>query len=282
VADANAEQREYWNSDDSREWVDEPDRFDEMLEPFGIRALAVADIRPGDRVLDVGCGNGALTIEAAVRAGADGSATGIDLSEPMLATARARAAELGLRNTTFVVADAQVAALGGPFDVATSRFGIMFFDDPDAAFANIVGSLAPDGRVAFACWRPVTENEWVTVQAAAVAEHVPLPDILAGDGPGPFRYGDPAALLASLERAGVRDAVAEPFDTTLLLGGRGSREDMMRYVEHNGMTRRLLGDAEPEQKQRALASVREALTPFVTEEGVRLGAATWIVSGSRR
>lgn len=282
MPEANAEQREYWNSDESREWVEEPGRYDEMLEPFGIRALEVADVRPGERVLDVGCGNGALTIEAAVRAGADGSATGIDLSEPMLTNARARAAERGLAHATFEVADAQVAALDGPFDAVMSRFGIMFFDDPDAACANIVGSLAPGGRVAFMCWRAVPENEWVLVQAAAIAQHVALPDDLASDGPGPFRYGDPSALVAALAAAGVRDAAAEPFDTTLLLGGRGSLDDVMRFLEGGGMTRRLLGDAEPGQKERALESVRTALTPFVTPDGVRLGAGAWIVSGHRR
>jgi SAM-dependent methyltransferase len=281
VPEANADQREYWNGDESREWADEPSRFDEMLEPFGTRALDVADVRPGARVLDVGCGNGAVTIEAAVRAGGDGSAIGIDLSEPMLINARERAAARGLGNTTFVAADAQVAALDGPFDAATSRFGIMFFDDPAAAFANIVGSLAPAGRLAFACWRTVPENEWVAVQAAAVAEHVPLPDF-SGDGPGPFRYGDPTALVETLARAGLRDVEAEPFDTTLLLGGRGSLDDIMRYVERNGMTRRFLGDAEADQRARAIESVRAALTPFVTEEGLRLGAAAWIVSGHRR
>ncbi len=163
-----------------------------------------------------------------------------------------------------------------------SRFGIMFFDDPRAAFANIVGCLAPGGRLALVCWRSVPENEWVLVQAMAVAQHVALPDDLGGDGPGPFRYGDPSALIAALAAAGVHDAEAEPFDTTLLLGGRGSLDDVMQFLEGGGPTRRLLGDAEPEQKQRALASVREALTPFVTEEGVRLGAAAWIVSGNRR
>jgi SAM-dependent methyltransferase len=282
MPEANAEQREYWNSGDSREWVDEPERYDEMLEPFGVRALEVADVRSGERVLDVGCGNGALTIEAAVGAGDGGSATGIDLSESMLANARARAAERGLENATFVAADAQVAALDGPFDAVISRFGIMFFDDPDAAFANIVGSLGPGGRAALVCWRPVPENQWVTVQAAAVAEHVPLPPDLASDGPGPFRYGDPTALISALRGAGLRDAVAERFDTTLLLGGRGSLDDLMRYIGRNGMTRRLLGDAEPAQRARALDAVREALTPFATPEGVRLGAAAWIVSGHRR
>jgi SAM-dependent methyltransferase len=200
----------------------------------------------------------------------------------MLANARARAVERGLGHATFVAADAQVAALGGPYDAVMSRFGIMFFDDPDAACANIVGSLAPGGRLALVCWRSVPENEWVRVQAMAVAQHVALPDDLASDGPGPFRYGDPSALVTALTAAGVRDAAAEPFDTTLLLGGAGSLDDVMRFLEDGGMTRRLLGDAEPEQQERALASVREALTPFVTPEGVRLGAGAWIVSGHRR
>ena len=279
----NAEQREYWNSADSREWIDAASRYDEMLAPFADRVLEAAALSRGERVLDVGCGNGATTLAAAELVGTEGEAIGIDLSLPMLDNARARAAERGLTNATFVAADAQVATLGGPFDAIVSRFGVMFFDDPDAACGNLVGSLGTGGRVAFACWRTVPENEWVAVQATAAFARVPQSgDDFTSDGPGPFRYGDPAALVRSLERAGLRDVVAEPFDTTMLLGGSGTLADTMRFVEASGMTRRLLGDASPEQRAAAIDAVRDALAAFETHEGVRLGAAVWIVSGRRR
>jgi SAM-dependent methyltransferase len=287
MTEANLEQREYWNGAESREWADAPERFDQMLEPFADSILDAAALAPGERVLDVGCGNGATTLAAAAHVGETGAALGVDLSEPMLANARARATERGITNARFVAADAQVTALPGRFDVIVSRFGVMFFEDPDAAWSNLVGSLAPNGRVVLMCWRSVLENEWVAVQAQAAFAHVPPPAELASaelasGGPGPFRYGDPAPLVRSLERAGLHDVAATPIDATILLGGRGSLEEVLAFVEGSGMTRRLLDGAPPEQEARALVAVREALAPYATDEGVRLGAAAWLVTGRRR
>ncbi|MEX2254322.1 MAG: class I SAM-dependent methyltransferase [Acidimicrobiia bacterium] len=279
----NSEQREYWNGADSREWVDEMDRYDEMLAPFGARVLDVAGLAPGARVLDVGCGNGATTLAASARVAPGGQALGIDLSAPMLANARARAEGQGLGNVRFEVADAQTAELGGPFDSVISRFGVMFFDDPDAACRNLVGSLGPGGRLAFVCWRGAIENEWVAVQAAAALAHAPVSqEQLVTDGPGPFRYADPAPLVGALERVGLTDVAADPFDTRVLLGGYGSLDDVMQFIGNSGMTRRLLADASPEQRASAVDAMRGALAPFETADGVSLGAAAWTVTGRRR
>jgi ubiquinone/menaquinone biosynthesis C-methylase UbiE len=172
---ANAQQREYWNSVDSREWVVIPHRYDEMLAPFAECLVAAAAPADGERVLDVGCGNGATTLMFAERLGSTGAAVGIDLSEGMIENARARASERRIGQAMFRVADAQVDDLGGPYDAAVSRFGVMFFEDPDAACANVADELRPGGRMTFVCWRTEPENEWVVVQQAAVAQHVPLP-----------------------------------------------------------------------------------------------------------
>lgn len=281
MTEPNTEQREYWNGSDSREWVEAPGRYDEMLEPYGTRLLEAVGCVAGERVLDVGCGNGATTLAAARAVAPGGEAIGIDLSTRMLANARDRAAAQGVANARFEVGDAQVADLAGPFDAIVSRFGIMFFDDPDAAFANLVRSLGPDGRLAFMCWRSVPENEWVMVQAEAAFVHVPPAADLGAEGPGPFRYADPAPLVRSLERTGLADVSAEPFDTTMLLGGRGDLASTMEFVADSGMTRRLLADASPEARARAIDAVHNALARFETDEGVRLGGATWIVSGRR-
>jgi len=286
VTEKNAEQRDYWNGPDSREWVDDAERYDQMLEPFVEPILDAAALDAGARALDVGCGNGATTLAAAARVGGDGEAVGIDLSEPMLANARAAAVDRALANARFEAADAQSAPLDGPFDTVISRFGVMFFDEPDAAWANLVGTLGPGSRLAFVVWRPALENEWVMVQAGAALAHVSAPPEDFGgsgpDGPGPFRYGDPAPLVEGLARAGLEGVEARPFDTTIRLGGRGPLDDVMRFVERSGMTRRLLGEASADERGRALAAVREALVPFAAEDGVRLGAAAWIVSGRRR
>jgi SAM-dependent methyltransferase len=281
VEPANAEQRAYWNSADSREWVDGPQRYDEMLEPFAHALLDTTAPEPGEIVLDVGCGNGATTLMFAERVAPTGSATGVDLSEPMVANARDRAADRGLGNAVFTVADAQIDDVGGPYDVIVSRFGVMFFDDPLAACVNLVDALAEGGRLTFAVWRSVPENEWVMVQARAAAAHVQLPD-LGADGPGPFRYADPAPLVADLERAGLRDVAAEPYDHSMLLGGRGTLDEVMDHVAAGGMLRRFLGDADDGARDRVLASVRDSLAPYETDEGVRIDAAVWLVSGHRR
>lgn len=275
----NAQQRDYWNGDDSREWVEHPERFDEMLAPIGELVLARAELASGLRVLDVGCGNGALTLEAASRVGPTGSARGIDLSGPMLGVARERAESGGVGNAEFVAADAQIAELTGPFDRIVSRFGIMFFDEPDAAFANLARSLAPTGRIAFACWAPMLENDWVAVPMAAMVEAIGPPGELPAPGqPGPFRYAQPDALVASLERAGLREVSVERVDVAILLGGLGVLDDACAFIAASGMARALLGDATADERERALAAIRVSLEPFVTDDGVRLGSSTWIVT----
>lgn len=278
--DTNADQRAYWNGDDSREWVAHPARFDEMLAPFGSAVVERARLSNGDRVLDVGCGNGAMTIEAARRVAPDGSAVGADLSEPMLQTARSRAEQAAGADATFAVADAQVDDLGGPFDAIVSRFGIMFFEDPDAAFANLARALTREGRVSFACWAPAIENAWVAVPMGAIIEAVGPPP--GGppdpDQPGPFRYADPGPLLDSLERAGLVDAAAEKLETTLLVGGRGSLDDVLSFVENGGMMRAVLADLSDDDRARALTALRASLEPHVTDDGVCMGAAVWLVT----
>jgi SAM-dependent methyltransferase len=283
TGDTNAEMRAYWNGDDSREWVTHPQRFDEMLAPFGAAVLERARLSNGHCSLDVGCGNGAMTIETAQRVAPDGAAVGVDLSEPMLRIARDRATQAAATGASFVVADAQVDDLGVPFDAIVSRFGIMFFEDPDAAFANLASALAPDGVVSFACWAPALENPWVAVPMAAIIEAVGPPPggLPEPDQPGPFRYADPAALLDSLERAALVDAAAEKLETTVLVGGRGTLDEAQSFVENGGMMRAVLGDLSDEERARALTAVRASLEPYATDDGVRMGAAAWLVTARR-
>jgi SAM-dependent methyltransferase len=275
----NSEQRDYWNGDDSREWVEHPTRFDQMLAPIGALVLERAGLAGGMRVLDVGCGNGAMAIDAAEQVAPDGTVVGIDLSDGMLEVARGRAADLAVDNVAFVAADAQVADLGGPHDAIVSRFGIMFFDDPDAAFSNLARSLAPNGRITFACWAPMLENEWVATPVAAMIEAIgPPSELPPPDQPGPFRYAEPDALIASLEGAGLREIAVDRVDVPILLGGRGSLDDACSFIAASGMTRALLGDAAPEDRERALVAIRASLEPLVTDDGVRVGSSTWIVT----
>jgi SAM-dependent methyltransferase len=274
---ANAEQREYWNSDEGAIWVREQDRYDEMLAPFTPALLDAAPPGTSDSVLDVGCGSGATTIAAARLAG-DGRATGNDISEAMIGAARRRAEREGVTNATFAVRDAQTDALDAGVDLVMSRFGVMFFDDPAAAFTNLRRALTPGGRIAFVCWQPLFVNEWMTVPALAVAEHVPLPEPPAPGTPGPFSLGDPDLVRTVLGTAGFGDVSIEPFETSLLLGGVGSVEDAVTFLRSTGMGRTLLSAAPTDVVDRALGGVRDALAPHHDGDGVRLASATWIVS----
>ena len=279
---ANQEQRDYWNGPDSSEWVVEADRFDAMLAPWGERVLDAGALAAGERVLDVGCGNGATTLAAAARVGApngdgDGEATGFDISAAMLEVARSRAAAQGAGNARFVVGDAQTDPLGGPYDVVISRFGIMFFADPVAAFANIRSALVPGGRAAFLCWRSMFDNEWVMVPTGAALEHVPAPEPPPPDAPGPFRFGAEGSLAAALTAAGFSDVTSDALDAPMLLGGPSSFEEAYEFIAGGGMTRRVLGTAPDEAKTGALAAMRDALVPFATDDGIRMNAAVWLV-----
>src|SRR6266545_366761 len=188
---ANTAQSEAWNGDEGQYFVAQRARHERMGQQHTARLLATAAIGPAEVVLDVGCGCGETT-NGAARPARSGRALGVDLSAVMLAEARRLAGREGVRNARFEQADAQVHAFpAAGFDVAISGFGVMFFADPHAAFANIAAALRPGGRLAFLCWQEMTANEWLTVPFAAVAAHVTLPELPAADEPGPCSLADP-------------------------------------------------------------------------------------------
>ena len=279
---ANTDQAERWNSgDDVDHWVSNQARYDRMLEPFTTLILGAAALRPGSDVLDVGCGCGGTT-RAAAQLIAPGQAVGLDLSAPMLARAAADAAAAGLGNAVFRQDDAQVADLGAAsFDTVISRFGVMFFDDPVAAFANIRSATRPAGRLVFICWRPLAANEWLLVPGAALAEHLPLPDGFgSGDGPGMFAFADQSRLRQILAAAGWRDIEITPQHVPILVGGGGSVDDAVGFLRTGSMGRTMLAGADAGTAGRALASVRTALVPYADADGVRLGAGVWLVQAT--
>src|SRR5258708_5909638 len=202
---SNAEQIASWNGDAGRHWVAESDRYDRMSAAFSTMVFAAADPRPGERVLDIGCGTGALCMAAAERVVPGGEVVGIDISAPMLDKARSRAAAAGLTNAAFLHADAQTTTFPQPFDAAVSRFGVMFFADPAIAFANIAQALKPGGRLVFVCWQDFLLNEWLTVPVFAALAHVPAPNLGEGDQPGGFSLADPRRVSALLTNAGFAE-----------------------------------------------------------------------------
>ena len=188
---ANAGQIDYWNDEAGPKWVRLQELLDHQLADLGLFVVERAAPAAGERVLDIGCGCGASSLELAQRVGPKGSVLGVDVSEPMLARARERARHAGVDNLQFQRGDAQVTPFEpGSFDLVHSRFGIMFFEDPPAAFANMRRALAPNGRVTFVCWQPLSENPWMRIPMAAALPHIELPPIPAPGAPGPFALGD--------------------------------------------------------------------------------------------
>jgi len=274
----NTAQTDAWNGDDGRHWVEHRERYEAMLAGLTDRLLAAAAIDPGGRVLDVGCGCGGTTRRAA-RQASTGEVLGVDVSEVMLAEAR-RLAELeATGNVGFTAADAQVYPFeSAGFDVAISRNGVMFFDDPRAAFANIVRALRPGGRLALLCWQDLSCNEFLTLPLSAIATHVRLP-ALTGDGAGPFSLADPARIRALLTDAGLQQVTVEPLVTPIRIGR--DVDDVVDYLHSVPMARTLLASADQASTDAIDATLRDTLRPHQSAHGVRLGAAAWLVTGVR-
>lgn len=271
----NRAQVEYWNEQSGPKWVEKQAELDRLLLSLGTAAMDRLALRPGERVLDVGCGCGDTTLELARRVGAGGFAQGIDVSAPMLERARERARGAG--NVEFVLGDAQTQRFEPAFDAIFSRFGVMFFADPTAAFANLRGALRPGGRLGFVCWQEIRKNAWCIVPLAALAKHVELPPPPPADEPGPFAFGDRARLAGVLAAAGFDDVRIESHEEPLTLGV-GSLDQAVAFVTETGPASRLVKDLSPDVKARVLESVREALAPFGGPAGYQLGGAAWMVT----
>jgi SAM-dependent methyltransferase len=205
----NVQQIEYWNATAGETWAQFQELLDRQIEPLGLAAIDVLDPAKGEHIIDIGCGCGQTSLALAARVGSTGSVVGVDISEPMLAVARrARQASVVFRQL-----DAQTDDLGqGVFDAAFSRFGVMFFSDSVSAFANIRGSLKPDGPLAFVCWRALAENPWMQAPLQAALPLLPPmapPDPVA---PGPFAFADASRVRSILSQAGFASVTISPFD----------------------------------------------------------------------
>jgi SAM-dependent methyltransferase len=276
----NAEQINYWNSISAPKWIPFQAAFDDQLAPLGEAAIAAAAIRSGERVLDVGCGCGQTTIELAGRVGGGGFVVGIDISAPMLDRAREIAQDARIANVDFENADAQTYAFSpSEFDLVYSRFGIMFFSDPVAAFGNLRRALRGGGRVSFVCWQALERNPWMAIPLAAAAREIALPPPPAPGAPGPFSFGSEERVRAILLQAGFVDVVVEPLESTLAVGGAGATlAEAAEFLVQMGPTGAALREADPSALSRVTRAVKEAIASFHGARGLRMAAAAWIVT----
>lgn len=270
----NDDQARYWNGQEAAHWLAHEDRYDRMLAPFTDHLLGTAGLAAVDRVLDIGCGTGSTT-RASGRIVLDGAVLGMDLSAPLLRRAVQRVRHEGLTNVRFERGDAQRHRFApGGFDVIISRLGVMFFDDPVTAFANLRHGLRRGGRLVFVCWQNLADNEWIVVPGAAAAQHITLPPLDVA-GPGPFSLGDRDRLAAVLDAAGLTDIGIEPVTQPLWMGH--DVADTIEFLKATGIGQSLLREADAATAARVSDAVQVALEPHLGSDGVWLGSRAWLV-----
>jgi SAM-dependent methyltransferase len=278
AAVANTEQSAAWNGHEGEHWTEHADRYDRAGRRHWQHFLEAGLIQASDIVLDVGCGTGRSTRDAA-RIAAHGSVVGIDLSAAMLNRAGEQSTADRLSNVTYVQGDAQVHRFDeAAFDLAISSFGAMFFGDPVAAFANIATGTRPGGRLALLAWRELARNEWLTEfrAALAVGRELPMPP---PDAPTPFSLADPDRVRRILGAAGYHDVDFDPIDEPIEFGSDAA--DAFAFVRTLGIVEGLTHDLDDTSRTRALAELQKTVAAHDGPDGVLFGTSAWLITARR-
>lgn len=268
---SNEEQIEYWNENAGLKWAEHQKALDAMLAPATSVLIEAAAIQPGERVLDIGCGTGETSL-IAVEAGAQ--VTGVDISEPMLALAKSRADG----RIELLLADASEYQANTVFDLVMSRFGVMFFEDPASAFANIRKNLKPGGRMAFACWQSPKVNDWVMVPMKAIKPLLPEAPETDPHAPGPFAFADAERLDSILRGAGFDNIEIVPQAINVCLTQSGGVDGAVDFSSQIGPASRALGEVDEALRPKLLAALKEALEPHDRDGRIALPGGIWIVT----
>jgi SAM-dependent methyltransferase len=279
MTDTNADQIAHWNDRAAVTWTALQERIDALFVPITAAALAAAEAAPGESVLDIGCGCGATVLALAERVGPGGRVLGLDVSEPMAARARERIAAAGLAQASVQVADASVQPLAGHgADLLFSRFGVMFFADPVAAFANLRTGMKPGGRLLCAVWRPPAENTWLTLPLAAALPLLPPQPPAEPNAPGPFAFADAERVRGILSDAGWSGIGFQQRSVPMHVAGPGQLEGATDFAMRMGPLSRILAEVDPALAAPVRAAVKAALALHDGPEGVTLSGSIWLVS----
>ncbi|HEY1301007.1 MAG TPA: class I SAM-dependent methyltransferase [Stellaceae bacterium] len=279
--EANAAMRHYWNTVAGPRWAAAPEARERRNRESIAMLLDRLALAGGERVLEIGCGAGALTVPLAAAVGERGRVVAVDISEPMLGVARKRVAEQGLGNIELRLADAQTCAFEqGAFDIATSRMGVMFFADPAAAFRNIGGAIKPGGRLVFACWGPLAENRHWLVAHDVAARRLGPPAPQPATAPGPLAFGDPDHIRRVLTAAGFAGIAVERAHPTI---EGGSPEEEARAALAMGPTARLVEEKNPDAvtRERLERDIAAAFAAVAGGGEVRLPGTIFLVAARR-
>jgi SAM-dependent methyltransferase len=270
------QQTTLWNGRAGRAWVEAQELLDQMSKPFEDLLVEAVSAGSGGRVLDVGCGTGGTTLAVARRLGAKGRCIGMDISEPMIAAARARA-ERQSTPASFILANAQIHAFEpASFDTIISRFGVMFFDDSVRAFANLRHAARDGAELRFVAWRSAAENPFMTTAERAAAPLLPNLPTRRPDAPGQFAFADRHRVYAILEESGWAEIDIQPIDVACTL----PEKVLVCYLTLLGPVGLILQETDDRTRAQVIETVRPAFDPYVHGAEVRFTAACWMVSAS--
>ncbi len=277
----NAAQATFWNDVGGPHWVRQQHQYDMMLAGFGSAALETLDAKPGERIIDIGCGTGTTSLAIAEAVGPSGAVLGCDIAQTMIDAARSRGA--GLTQLSFEVKDAQTDDLAGgtAFDAMFSRYGVMFFADPIAAFANIGASVRSGGRLTFVCWQPEDHNPWLSVPAAIMQSFTPNPVRAAPNAPGPFAFRNPDRIREVLSGGGWSDVRIDPCVKTTVMGAGDGIDAAVAQVMGTAAGAVMRQQVDDETFELATQAVRAELAERFVDGSVVFDGSAWVVTARR-
>ena len=281
MEDKNIKQKQFWSGAGGDVWVDKQREMDIMLNPLGERVIQGLDLKEETKILDIGCGCGATTLEIAKIVN-QGEVIGVDISEPMLERATKTASDMALTNISYQVKDVQVDEMPNKyFDIAFSRFGVMFFEDPFEAFNNINHSLKDDGQLSFVCWQHASLNPWQSLSIQVIKEFLDLP-APAPKSPGPFAFEDKSYINEILTESGFRDIeIKDNQEDIVMFSGKSIREACEDYLTINPVVTEMLKNSPTELREEILEALIGKFSDFHNNEGLLFPSATWIVTAKK-
>lgn len=275
----NAREKQYWNSAAARTWSDGYEPIDRLFAGLTETALGIAAPNLGERVIDIGCGSGTTVLELANRVGSNGYVLGADISQSSVDKARERIAKAGFSQAEVELADVSTHEFApDSFDLAFSRFGVMFFTDPAGSFANLRRGMKKGGRLALAVFRTAKENKWSTAPVAAVSDLVPPITPPGENQPGMFSWADPARVHRILADAGFRDVSLTPHDPAMLMAGPGGAAEATAFAMSVGPVVRAVSNGTLKEPEAVRARLQSFFQAIDGPQGIVLPGAIWVVT----